>query len=192
MRSQLLNTLLLTLLALVTAAAATSTPTTTTTITLHVPPSNALPNPRGLPPHTHARLTSLGFDASALLTPVGTFVFRGVPEGSYLLDVHCPAAAFAPLRVDVVPVVAGAAAGKGEAEAEADPALLLLKINAWETYRGNDWENLGEAVAVGAGGVLDVKVLGGKSFFMERSKCELEGCLNVDLCTQRERGTRVC
>lgn len=160
MRAQILNTLFLSLLTLVAA-------TTTTTITFHVPPSNILPNPRGLPPQTHATLTSLHADASALLTPAGTFVFRNVPEGSYLLDVHCPHVAFAPLRVDVVPVVPGA----GQAGAEADRAALL-RVSAWETYRGNDWGNTGEAVAVSNGGVLDVKVLGGKNFYVERSKCE--------------------
>lgn len=167
MRGQLLNTLFLAVLTLV-AATTTSTRQTTTTITLHVPPSNILPNPRGLPPQTHATLTSLHFDASALLTPAGTLVFRGVPEGSYLVDVHSPAVAFAPLRVDVVPVVSG----EGE-----DGRAALLRVHAWETFRGNDWGNTGEAVAVSGGGVLDVKVLGGKNFFMERSKCELEDYL---------------
>lgn len=163
MRAQLLNNLLLPLVAYVAAAVAAAT-TTTTTITFHIPPSQILPNPRGLPPQTHATLTSFHFDASALLTPAGTFVFRNVSEGSYLLDVHSPAVAFAPLRVDVLPVVSGA----GQTGREERTALL--KVNAWETYRGNDWGNTGEAVGVGSGGVLDVKVLGGKNFYMERSK----------------------
>ncbi|ROW06392.1 hypothetical protein VMCG_04327 [Cytospora schulzeri] len=161
MRAQLLNTLFLTLLTLITA----TTTTTTTTITLHIPPSQILPNPRGLPPQTHATLTSFHVDSSALLTPAGTFVFRNVSEGSYLVDVHCPTVAFAPLRVDVIPVISGA--GQTEKEEE---RTALLKVSAWETYRGNDWGNTGEAVGVSGGGVLDVKVLGGKNFYMERSK----------------------
>ncbi|KUI57673.1 hypothetical protein VP1G_05048 [Cytospora mali] len=162
MRTQLLTTLFLSLLTLIAA-----TTTTTTSITFQIPPTHILPNPRALPPQTHATLTSFHFDASALLTPAGTFVFRNVSEGSYLLDVHCPTVAFAPLRVDVLPVVSGA----GQTEKEERTALL--KVNAWETYRGNDWGNTGEAVAVGTGGSLDVKVLGAKNFYMERSKFNL-------------------
>lgn len=77
--------------------------------------------------------------------------------------------AFAPLRVDVIPVVPGA---DGQAAAEGGERTARLKVSAWETFRGNDWGNTGEAVAAGNGGQLDVKVLGAKQFYMERSKCE--------------------
>ncbi len=68
-----------------------------------------------------------------------------------------------PLRLDVF----------AEEDAEEDGGL---KVKAWETYRGNDWDNKGEPVAVtvpdGKGtSVLEARVLGGKGYFMERSKC---------------------
>ncbi|KAF3765828.1 hypothetical protein M406DRAFT_351175 [Cryphonectria parasitica EP155] len=154
MRTSLFSSLLFPLL-----VAAT---TTTTSITLHIPPSNVLPNPRTLPPSTHATLTSLGVDASAYLTPSNTFVFHNVSQGSYLLDVHCPSHGFAPLRVDVLPVVSG------EGQTQKEERVAGLKVSAWETYRGNDWDNKGEAVVV-MGGSLGVRVMGQKAFYMERS-----------------------
>lgn len=55
---------------------------------------------------------------------------------------------------------------------EKDPAREL-KVSAWETFRGNDWNNKGEAV-VGSttGESLEVRVFGGKQFYMERSSCK--------------------
>lgn len=138
---------------------------TTTTVNLVIPPTHALPNPRSLPPQTHAKLSSFHFDASAYLSPANTFAFHNVSEGSYLLDVHSPSHAFAPLRVDVLPVVSGA----GQTEKEERTAKL--KVAAWETYRGNDWNNKGEAAVVTNSGALEVKVLGLKNFYMERSSC---------------------
>ena len=44
-------------------------------------------------------------------------------------------------------------------------------VQAWETYRGNEWDNKGE-VRVGEGGRVEVRVLGGKQYFVERQKCE--------------------
>ena len=48
-------------------------------------------------------------------------------------------------------------------------------IEAWETFRGNDWGNKGEVIAVregSFGGGLEVRALGGKTYFLERPKCE--------------------
>lgn len=158
MRTQVFTT------ALCSLAAAAAAALQTTTVTLHIPPTQALPNPRALPPSTHATLTSFGADAAAYLTPLNTFVFRNVSEGSYLLDVHSLTHAFAPLRVDVVSVPSsGDKSGNGD-------AARTLKVSAWETYRGNDWNNKGEAVST-TGGSLEVRVLGGKAFYMERSSC---------------------
>lgn len=171
MRTSLL-TPFLTLLAAATGAAAGPT----TTVTLHVPASHALPNPRALPPSTHATLTSRGGAAAAYLTPSNTFLFRNVSEGSYLLDVHCGTHAFAPLRVDVLPLVAGDTNDDNNKKGE-EPAPASLRVKAWETYRGNDWDNKGEAV--GVGGKLEVRALGAKAFFMERSSCEI--CLFIYL-----------
>lgn len=49
-------------------------------------------------------------------------------------------------------------------------------VEAWRTFRGNEWENKGEEVPVvaekGKGNVLEVKALGGKNYYMERQGCE--------------------
>lgn len=159
MRSDLFSPLALSLLSVATAAA-------TTTVNLVIPATHMLPNPRSLPPQTHATLSSFHSGASAYLSPANTFAFHNVSEGSYLLDVHSPTHAFAPLRVDVLPVVSGAGQ-TGDEERTA-----RLKVAAWETYRGNDWNNKGEAAAVTNGGALEVRALGPKNFFMERSSCK--------------------
>lgn len=134
----------------------------TTQITLRIPPSHALPNPNVLPPSTHATLSSLRKSKSAPISVGNTLVFRNVSAGSYLLDVHCPTHAFAPLRVDVT---------RSEEE-DGGGGAKSLKVRAWETYRGNDWDNKGEVVGLSDGNVLDVRVLGTKGYFMERSSCE--------------------
>jgi hypothetical protein len=122
-------------------------------LTLYLP---SKPNPFGLSPNTHATLSSLHEYYSAPISSVNTFVFRNVTSpGSYLVDVHCPSEGFRPLRIDV------SADGR--------------KVEAWETFRGNDWANKGEAVAVkeGSAGVgVEVRVIGSKNYFQERPKCE--------------------
>lgn len=122
-------------------------------LTLYLPTK---PNPFTLPPTTHATLTSLGSSYSAPLSSVNTFAFRNVSApGSYLADIHCPTDAFQPLRIDV----------------DAEGA-----VQAWETFRGNEWDNKGEALAVREGSVgkgVEVRALGGKNYFAERPKCEL-------------------
>lgn len=125
----------------------------TTTITLHMPASQLLPNPNALPPSTHATLTQLYTTYTAPLTTANSFVFHNVSAGSYLADVHCATHGFAPLRVDVM-------ADKADTD--------TLQVRAWETFRGNDWDNKGEEIrAAGAAG-LPVRVLGGKVYFLER------------------------
>lgn len=151
------------LCSLLAATVAVAAAAASTTVTLYIPPTQALPNPGTLPPSTHATLTSFHADAKAYLTPLNTLVFHNVTEGNYLLDVHCLTHAFAPLRVDVVPVQSGSG--------EEAPKEGALKVSAWETYRGNDWNNKGEAVGT-TGGSLEVRVFGGKQFYMERSSCE--------------------
>lgn len=123
-----------------------------TTVTLHLP---GTPAPLTLSPRTHATLTALGRRFSAPLSDAHTFVFGNVTAGSYLVDVHCPSDGFAPLRVDV-----------GEDE---------TAVQAWETFRGNDWANTGEALAVRSGSDgsagFEVRSLGRKGYFTERPKC---------------------
>jgi len=138
-----------------------------TSLTFRVPATHHL-NPNVLPPSTHATLSSASLNPlkrSAPLSVHNTLVFRNVTPGSYLVDVHCPTHAFQPLRLDVVwPVDAVGRHGK------------QLEVGVWETYRGNDWDNKGEVVPLRkdeGGGVYDVRLLGSKGYFMERSKCEL-------------------
>lgn len=114
----------------------------------------APPNPYSLPPTTHATLTSLRRRIAAPLSASNAFVFRNVQPGSYLLDVHCSTDGFKPLRVDVT---------------AADD------VEVWETFRGNDWANRGERLALrdgSAGRGVDAKPLGGKQYFTERQKCK--------------------
>ncbi|KAK8133981.1 hypothetical protein PG984_005993 [Apiospora sp. TS-2023a] len=140
----------------------------TTAVTLAIPAQPHLPNPHALPPSTHATLSTLYTTYSAPLSAANTFVFRNVTPGSYLADVHCATHAFAPLRVDVV--------------ASSSPEKLgMLSVQAWETYRGNDWDNKGEeAKEMALGGTagssvatataaLPVRCLAPKQYFMERS-----------------------
>ncbi|WAO83233.1 DUF2012 domain-containing protein [Fusarium falciforme] len=121
-------------------------------LTLYLP---AKPNPFTLPPSTHATLSSSGVHYSAPLSSSNTFVFRNVTPGSYLADIHAPTDAFHPLRIDIQ-VVEGA---------EHDV------VQAWETFRGNDWGNKGEVVPVKEGSKgrgFEVRAIGSKNYFMER------------------------
>lgn len=86
-------------------------------------PSALLPNPALLPPSTSLTLTTSGTTKRALAQRDGKFVFRDVPEGSYLLDVQCPTHHFGPLRVDVD--------HRGD-------------VKVYMTFRGNEWNNMGE------------------------------------------------
>lgn len=119
-------------------------------LTLYLP---AKPNPFTLPSTTHATLSSLSQHHTAPLSTLNTFVFHNVSHSeSYLVDIHCPTTAFQPLRVDVA----------------ADGA-----VQAWETFRGNEWDNKGEALEVkeGMGGKgVELKALGVKNYFAERPK----------------------
>ncbi|KAK3315271.1 hypothetical protein B0H66DRAFT_338919 [Apodospora peruviana] len=119
-------------------------------ITLRIPASNAIPNPYVLSPSTHATLSTFGQPRkTAWLSTANTFVLRDLPPGSYLVEFCCVTHAFAPLRLDV-----DSTGG----------------VKVWETYRGHDWGNKGEAVKLSTEGVYDVRVLGTKGYFMERAK----------------------
>ncbi|KAK4146537.1 uncharacterized protein C8A04DRAFT_25766, partial [Dichotomopilus funicola] len=160
---------------------ASTTQATLNKLTLRIPSSPPhLPNPHLLPASTRATLTTLGHTTlSAPLSDTNTFVFRNVSGGSYLLDVHSAGFVFVPLRVDVTDrkntnaVGGGGEAGKGKGGAVGGSSSGL-GVRAWETFRGNDWANVGERVGVVEGGdgegsvLLDVRVVGGKGYFMER------------------------
>lgn len=173
-----LSSLLLLAFGSTAAAAAASASTLTTTITLKIPPSHSLPNPGTLPPNTHATLSTLGRGLSAPLSTLNTFVFRNVSRGSYLVDVHCASHAFAPLRLDVL--VPGDDGGDGAG------GRGVLAARAWETFRGNEWDNKGEALAVGdaadGGYEIPVRVAGVRSYYVERSSCEFLISCSFLLC----------
>lgn len=116
-----------------------------TSITLYLP---AVPNPFSLPPSTHATLSTLGASFSAPISSLNTFVFHNVTPGSYLADVHCKTDGFRPLRIDV-----------------ADDS-----IQAWDTFRGNEWANKGDALPIRSNGV-EVKSIGKKIYFVDRPQC---------------------
>ncbi|KAI5863406.1 hypothetical protein GGS23DRAFT_621052 [Durotheca rogersii] len=163
--------------AVVSSSAAAARPQTS--FALAVPASAALARPLSLAPATHATLSALGARLRAPLSgsPAAgggdaLFVFRNVTPGSYLADVHCASHAFAPLRVDVYPAAADADAAEGQA----------LRVRAWETFRGNDWDNRGpeipRAAGVGVeGGRFPVRVLGAKEYFVERGSFSVFGIL---------------
>ena len=131
-------------------------------LTIYLSASN--PNPFTLPASTHATLATARSRLSAPLSAVNTFVFHNVTPGSYLADVHCPTDGFAPLRIDV----------KGGGGAEGRGAVV---VEAWETYRGNEWDNKGERLEVkeGSAGLgVEIKASGRKNYYSERAKCKTE------------------
>ncbi|KAL5630617.1 hypothetical protein BROUX41_000489 [Berkeleyomyces rouxiae] len=142
--------ILIAALASLASATASASDTISTSLLFTVPASQALANPNVLPPSTHATLSAPGKRLSAPLSVSNTFVFQNVTPGSYLVDVHCASHGFAPLRVDV------------------DATGQL--VGAWETYRGNEWDNKGEVVQGFQAGRLEMRVLGQRGFFVERPK----------------------
>jgi ER membrane protein complex subunit 7 len=125
-------------------------------LTITIPATNALPNPAILPSSTHAVLSLHGEPLRAPLTRANTFRFASVPPGSHLLTIHSHEVFFENLRVDI------AANETGE------------WVTAWTTWRGNEWDNKGELRGEGDGrdGRLEVRTLGGKAYYQERTTCE--------------------
>ncbi len=117
----------------------------TTSVTFRLPATHVLPNPFALPPSTHATLSSFHKRHTAPISTVNTFVFHNVTAGSYLVDVHAATHIFVPQRLDVLPPV------EDGPEAKTSGALTL---KAWETYRGNDWDNKGETVTMQDGNLF--------------------------------------
>ncbi|KAK7609467.1 hypothetical protein JOL62DRAFT_578682 [Phyllosticta paracitricarpa] len=107
---------------------------------------------------THATLHSAGPALSAPLRRDNSFAFADVAPGSYLLSVHSRDYAFENLRVDV-----GVEKKQGEVGQEE-------VVRAWQTFRGNEWDNRGEKRGEGRGGRanLEVRVMGGKEYYIQR------------------------
>jgi hypothetical protein len=133
-------------------------------ILLTIPPSPLLASPSTLPASTTATLTTLAKTYTVSLSTANSFSFRDVAPGSYLLDVHCVTHVFAPLRIDVVRAAATAEGVSGKEIVE-----------AWGTFRGNEWDNRGEVVVVttqGAKSTLEVKAIREKGYYVERTGCK--------------------
>jgi hypothetical protein len=122
-----------------------------TPLSIVIPASHHLQNPSSLPPSTSATLTTLSHTYTAPLDTQNTFRFRNVSSGSYLLVVNSATHAFAPLRIDVTDE----------------------KVAAWTTFRGHEWDNKGEFLAVGSGNTVEARAVGTKEYYMSRSGCEL-------------------
>ena len=68
--------------------------------------------------------------------------------------------------------------GEGGEEGGGKGAKEKEKVEIWQTFRGNEWENKGEKVGEGVGTCrVDVKVVGAKGFYEERGGCEFLGFL---------------
>jgi len=123
-------------------------------LTVSIPSSALLPNPATLPPSTHALLLGPpGVRHDVPLRRDNTFAFPALSEASYLLTIHARDHFFAPLRVDVT----NSAAGDGET------------VEAWQTFRGNEWSNKGAHYGSGNGELrIQLSPSGGKDFYQPR------------------------
>jgi hypothetical protein len=136
-------------------------------LTVQIPSNHFLPNPALLPPSTHATLHASGAPLSAPLSRANTFSFTHIPAGSYLLTIHCRDYFFEPQRVDVGKTAAG-----------------VEWLNAWQTFRGNEWDNKGEKRAEVLGSVdargemeevkavVEAPAIGAKDYYQQREGCE--------------------
>lgn len=141
-----------------------------------IPASPGLANPNTLPPSTTSTLSTLSRTYTSSLRADNSFDFRNVSAGSYLLSVNCASHAFKPLRVDVHPW--------------SDDMGTKL-VEAWGTWRGNEWDNKGEQEAVtiftpeaGEGEWIysfEAKAAGEKQYYQERQGCKL--LFNSLLCS---------
>ncbi|KAH9845275.1 ER membrane protein complex subunit 7 [Teratosphaeria destructans] len=121
-------------------------------LTVNILPSQHL-NPSTLPASTHAVLTGPpGVRYDVPLRRDNTFALSNLAPSSYLLTIHSRDHFFSPLRVDV---------SQGEGEGES--------IQAWQTYRGNEWGNKGVSYGSGTGELsIDVQAGGKKEFYQDR------------------------
>lgn len=123
-------------------------------VSVLVQSSPILNNPSNLPPSTHAIL--LGPPGTRYDVPLrrdNTFVFPDLTEASYLLTIHTLHYNFQPLRVDV--------SNTGSSQ----------KIEAWQTFRGNEWSNKGPSVGSSSGGndlQIQVRPSGQREYYSQR------------------------
>ena len=161
---------LIPLLFLSKASAQKQTPTLPPLLTISLPPTQALPNPQTLPPRTFATLTTANTTLTAPFRRDSTFEFRDPPLGSYLCEVWTNSWAFVPMRVDVVALPAV------EGKVNAEQGSERKRVDVWQTFRGNEWNNKGEWLGGGTleqGGItINVGVLAERAFYEARPGCE--------------------
>ncbi|MCJ1474981.1 hypothetical protein MMC13_003641 [Lambiella insularis] len=116
-----------------------------TTLAAHL--TLLLPSLPTLPSSTHATLFTHNLTLTAPLRRSNTFAFPDLPSGSYLCEVFCRDYSFAPLRVDVD---------------------THGKVEAWQTFRGNEWDNKGERLGAGEKLVIEVRGATQKGFYESR------------------------
>ena len=132
-------------------------------LTISIPQSSQLDNPVTLPSSTHAVL--LGPPGIRYNVPIrrdSTFVFPDLSEASYLLTIQSRDHFFPPLRVDV---------SKTEGESQ-------QTMNAWQTFRGNEWSNKGPHYGSGQDELnLQIRPSGQKDYYQDRGGFNLIGFL---------------
>ncbi|KAF2718551.1 hypothetical protein K431DRAFT_287570 [Polychaeton citri CBS 116435] len=133
-------------------------------LTVSIASSQLLPNPAVLPSSTHAVL--LGQSGDRHDVPIrrdNAFLFPSLAAGDYLLTIHGRDHFFPPLRIDV--------------SAGADG--LSEKVEAWQTFRGNDWDNKGQQYGSSDSGTLniDVRAIGVKDYYQPRGGFNVLGFL---------------
>lgn len=125
-------------------------------------PNTPLVNPSSLPSSTHATLQSSGPPLDAYITRSNSFNFNNVSVGSYLATIHSRDYAFEPLRIDVT--MEEAVEGSGNKRE---------KVQAWQTFIGNEWDNKGESRGEGGNGlVIEVQPRALKEYYQERAGCK--------------------
>jgi len=125
-------------------------------LTVSIPSSPPLlPNPASLAPSTHAVLIGPpGVQYEAPIRRDNTFIFPDLAEASYLLTVHSRDYFFPPLRVDVTKAADG---------------TQQETVQAWQTFRGNEWSNKGPFYGSGTGGLrIQIQPSSQKNFYQDR------------------------
>ncbi|KAK4967612.1 hypothetical protein LTR28_002426 [Elasticomyces elasticus] len=145
-------------------------------LTISIPASPpVLPNPASLPASTHATL--LGPPGVYLDTPLtrrNTFEFSNLTVGSHLLQVYARDYAFSPYRVDV----SLAATEDGDTERRGTARIEQELIQVWQTFRGNEWSNLGPKIVEGTDSVtVEIGPVGRKEFYIQRGGFNVLGML---------------
>jgi ER membrane protein complex subunit 7 len=134
-------------------------------LTITIPPSPPLlPNPATLPPSTHAVLVGPpGTRYDAPLRRDNTFLFTDLSEASYLLTIYSRDFFFPPLRVDVMKSADG---------------TQTETIQAWQTFRGNEWSNKGPVYGTGKGELgIQIQPSSQKDFYTQRGGFNVVGFL---------------